>query len=110
MFAVTAGELWPRIFETVTRGTPSASISVVAVCRRSWKRIWGSSARFSTPRKWASSPEIKIGPPVSEVKTRLPHGSRHLSPRSARSACHHGRSYFDQGLASRVILPSVVQV
>jgi NAD(P)-dependent dehydrogenase (short-subunit alcohol dehydrogenase family) len=83
VLAVIATFSWPSTFETAGIGTLSASISVAAVWRRSWKRTIGVLAFAAQRWKCCSRSEPWMGAPVSVTNTSPP---RLLSRRRARGA------------------------
>ncbi len=64
------------IFDTTASGTPEASISVAARCRRSWIVQRGRPASFARSWKCHSAFSGRIGAPSSRANTRFrPSGS-----------------------------------
>jgi hypothetical protein len=86
----------PSISETIFGSTLRVSSSVAHVCRRSWKRICGSSARFRSGLKERRVRLWRLmGSPVSEANMRP--FSLHREPTGGRrsavagSGAHPGR-------------------
>jgi hypothetical protein len=69
----------PSISETILGLTFLDSSSVAHVCRRSWKRIFGSPARLSRGlKRWVVKSRRSKGSPTSEANMRP--FSRHREP------------------------------
>ena len=59
--SVNATLAWPSISEAIFGFTPAESISVAAVCRRSWNRIRGSPAAFRSGRRLVRPERRNVG-------------------------------------------------
>ncbi len=80
---------WPSISEATSGFTLRVSSSVAQVCRRSWKRISGSPARFRSGLNFSLvTTRLSSGSPVSEANMRpsaspgLHRDRPYLSPRA----------------------------